>query len=276
MLTRRSWGRVSVLAFLGVFVGTTGSGRGQPQGGEPQVKVSVTNQTGGPVGLFQGETALGVIQNGATGTAALAVGRILTVRDANRKDLAHYSTFAPGDVSIRIGPASAPGTAPAPKSALTDAEIADLVALHNRVRKEVGVGPVTWSPELATFAQAWADELARTGTFKHRPREAGPWQQKYGENIAYLQGEGADAVVVKGAEMWYAEKKDYTPGTPIPADFSTFKAGHYTQMVWRDSTTLGAGKATILTGDLKGARVLVGNYKPPGNMIGQTPYQPKK
>jgi pathogenesis-related protein 1 len=160
-------------------------------------------------------------------------------------------------------------------SALTDQEAKDLVAFHNKVRKEVGVGPVKWSAEIAKFAQAWADELAKNGKFGHRPRDKGPWTQKYGENIAGFQKGG----VLEGAQLWYGEKKDYTPGMAIPKDFAAFKAGHYTQMVWKDTTEIGAGKAIYKMGAAdgsgwprQGASLLVCNYNPPGNFIGKPPY----
>ena len=35
----------------------------------------------------------------------------------------------------------------------------ELIDYHNKVRSEVGVGPVTWSDEAAAVAQKWADYL---------------------------------------------------------------------------------------------------------------------
>jgi pathogenesis-related protein 1 len=150
-------------------------------------------------------------------------------------------------------------------SAVTVQESKDLVAFHNKVRKEVGVGPVKWSNTLAKFAQEWADHLAELGKLEHRPRD-GKFKQRYGENLAI------GVTVLNGAEAWYAEKKDYKAGTPIPQDFASFKPGHYTQMVWRKSVEFGAGKATIKKGMYKGKIVVVGNYNPPGNALGQKPY----
>ena len=275
MWTRQSMDRIVGLWLLGLFMLATVSGSSPPDGDLP-VKVTFTNQFGSPVVLFrvgpQGETSAGVVKAGNKAIVNISIGQNLIIRGGDNKLLGRYASFGPGEVSIVISPPALPGTKPAAGPPLSAMEVADLLRFHNRVRQEVGVGPVKWSPELAAFAQAWADELARTGTFRHRSHEPGPWQQKYGENIAFFQGEGAETVVVKAAEIWYAEKKDYTPGTPIPADFSTLKAGHYTQMVWRETTEIGAAKATIRTGDLKGAMVIVSNYKPPGNMIGKTPY----
>ena len=58
----------------------------------------------------------------------------------------------------------------------------------------------------------------------------------------------------------------------VPEEFGGFKAGHYTQMVWKDTTAIGAGKAIILEGEQKGWLVVVCNYDPPGNIAGVKPY----
>jgi len=133
----------------------------------------------------------------------------------------------------------------------------------------VGVAPVRWSPSSAKFAQAWADEVASTGKLLHRPRQ-GASQQRYGENIAW--GAGSAFSVLTAAEYWYDEIKFYEPGSPIPQDFESFKALHYTQMVWKDTPEIGAGKAVIRTGEKQGWTVVVCNYDPPGNIPGQKPY----
>lgn len=154
-------------------------------------------------------------------------------------------------------------------STLSVAEARQVVELHNAARKEVDVQAVVWSPELAKFAQAWADEVARTGKFEHRPGE-GEWARKYGENIAI--GSGETFTAAEGFDYWLAEKKDYEPGTPIPEDFSEFKAGHYSQIVWRETKRIGLGRAVLQTGELKGMTVIVANYDPPGNVTGEKPF----
>ena len=53
---------------------------------------------------------------------------------------------------------------------------------------------------------------------------------------------------------------------PGGAAFAQFKAGHYTQVVWRSTARVGAGKAKLATGPQAGAWVLVANYDPPGNL----------
>ena len=44
--------------------------------------------------------------------------------------------------------------------------------------------------------------------------------------------------------------------------------GHYTQVVWRDSTEVGCGMAVCANA----SQVWVCNYRPPGNYVGQKPY----
>ncbi len=152
-------------------------------------------------------------------------------------------------------------------SALTAAEAEEVVSYHNKVRKDVGVGPLKWSPFLAKAAQEWADHVAETGTFKHRPAK-GRHASPYGENGAI------ESTVLKGAEEWSAEIQDYKAGTPIPQfhESKHFKSLRYTQMVWRDTTEIGVGKAVIKTGPHKGQLVIFAEYYPHGNRSGEKPY----
>ncbi|MCE9607395.1 MAG: hypothetical protein K8U03_21120 [Planctomycetia bacterium] len=179
-----------------------------------------------------------------------------------------------------VAPAATGAPVVLPPSRLSAAESQTLVAFHDAARKEVGVGPVRWSPEVAAFAQQWADHIAATGKFEHRPydvatSETAPLEpqaakQIYGENLAI--GNSPDYGPADGAQGWYAEKKDYVAGMPIPTDFAEFKAGHYTQLVWSKTTKIGAGKAVVQVGEFKGWTVIVCNYDPPGNYEGRAPF----
>ena len=136
-------------------------------------------------------------------------------------------------------------------SALSPAEVDMLLTIHNTVRTEVGVPALTWSTKLASYAQNWADSLARSGDFIH---SAGP----YGENLA-----GADNVE-QAVNLWLSEKSLYR-GQPITAGHS--ESGHYSQMVWSKTKKVGCGKA--ISGD---EIIWVCSYDPAGNRRGQTPY----
>ncbi len=135
---------------------------------------------------------------------------------------------------------------------------------HNNARKEVGANPLQWSTELAAFAQKWADHLAAEGcTMKHRPK-TGKWAQQYGENIFWAS---TTAFTVKDACLsWYSEKKDFTG--PIFTGKESSVVGHYTQMVWRNTTKVGIGIAKCSGGGI----IIVANYDPPGNYLGENVY----
>jgi hypothetical protein len=157
------------------------------------------------------------------------------------------------------------GLEPATGSAFTAVDAESFVGYHNKLRKGVGVEPLEWSPAIAAYAQKWADRLAAKGDLEHRPAN-GEWARIYGENLAI------DRSIIACAESWHSEVKDYPSLEPIPSDFSTFTAGHYTQMVWRKTQRIGAGVAVVKVGRFKGMILVVCNYDPPGNMIGEKPY----
>ena len=158
-----------------------------------------------------------------------------------------------------------PDTTPAKTMESTDApetgRLAGITAAHNRVRARLDIAPLEWSPELARFAQAWADKLARKDCrLQHRP-PTGADKQRYGENIFSMSGDTptADAVV----DEWAAEVKDYNPKTHRCKGV----CGHYTQVVWRNSLRLGCGMAAC-----GATEVWVCNYDPAGNWDGERPY----
>ncbi len=135
---------------------------------------------------------------------------------------------------------------------------------HNKVRADVGAPALEWSGELAEYAQAWADHLAKEGCkFEHRPR-SGTWTQKHGENIFW--GSGKEYSALHASESWYSEIKDYRYA-PLTAQNSA-KTGHYSQMVWKSTTHVGIGISRCKDGET----LIVANYNPPGNWVGQKPY----
>lgn len=146
---------------------------------------------------------------------------------------------------------------------LTDGEIQKLLAEHNRVRFEAGVGPVTWAPDLAAYAQQWADHLAGNECrIKHRPA-AGKGQGIYGENL--FTGTAGYYDVGDGVRAWESEKQFFKGGVVTLANVQ--QVGHYTQLVWRGTTQVGCGKA-----ECRGRIILVCNYSPPGNVVDEAPY----
>lgn len=135
---------------------------------------------------------------------------------------------------------------------------------HNKIRKDVKVPALEWSPELSAFAQLWANKLADGGCkLEHRPL-SGKWAQLYGENIFFGTAKGVSPL--DASKAWYGEIKDFKSGK-LTLD-NWVKVAHYTQMVWRTTTKIGMAKATCPSG----ATIIVANYSPRGNYMGQKPY----
>ena len=133
---------------------------------------------------------------------------------------------------------------------------------HNKVRADLGIPPVTWSADVAAFAQQWADSLANFNdcNIKHHSNELG-----YGENI--FGGSPAEAFKgINATNAWYGEKEKYTYSRLGEGNW--FETAHYTQMIWKTTTQIGLGMATCPSGGV----VIVGNYSPAGNISGDYPY----
>ncbi|PNH09772.1 Protein PRY1 [Tetrabaena socialis] len=93
------------------------------------------------------------------------------------------------------------------------------LARHNMYRARHQAPPLTWSTPLQKAAQDWADNC----WFEHSPFP-------YGENIG--MGHPSFTVVI---DAWYVPVECCSVGIPG----QTFNAGHFTQLVWLDTTLLG-------------------------------------
>lgn len=124
---------------------------------------------------------------------------------------------------------------------------------HNRYRAQHCATPLTWSLRLAADAQAWADTLKAKGcVFGHSGG-------KHGENLA--AGTTGALPPEEVVRMWYEEVKLYDFGKPTGFSMET---GHFTQVVWTDTTEVGCGMAQC-----KGNDIWVCQYERPGNWEGQ-------
>lgn len=128
---------------------------------------------------------------------------------------------------------------------------------HNAVRAKHCAQPLTWSPKLAAVAQDWADSLNQQGCkFGHKPNN------KFGENLAAGTVGALDGESV--LRMWYDEVKHYR----FPDGGFSMETGHFTQVVWRQTTQVGCAVTTCRTKNLD---IWVCEYDPPGNV--QTMYR---
>jgi pathogenesis-related protein 1 len=137
-------------------------------------------------------------------------------------------------------------------------EVVEFLRIHNEERARLGVPPLRWSALLARYAQKWAEHLASTGLFEHRERDLG----SPGESL--FRGPG-DHTPGHAARRWLEEREVYRGG-PITTENRPV-VGHYTQMIWRDTTEVGYGLARGTKGI-----VIVANYAPYGNRTGLRPY----
>jgi len=147
---------------------------------------------------------------------------------------------------------------------VTQASIADqLLVAHNRYRAEVGVPPLVWSDTLANHAQDWADHLASTGgnTLQH--------SQNTGQGENLWLGTSGYYSHTDMVDSWGSEKQYFTAGIfpEVSSTGSWRDVGHYTQIVWKNTTEVGCGLA-----EAGGNEILVCRYSSPGNYLGQSVY----
>lgn len=129
---------------------------------------------------------------------------------------------------------------------------------HNCARKEVGTPPLNWSPALAAAAQQWSEHLASTVCqMIHTPNNP------YGQNIFSGFGKFYDAF--DASQAWYSERitgpfeNNYIGGSDTTA------VGHYTQLIWKNTTAVGIGESTCPNSRI----IITADYSPPGNYMGQ-------
>jgi glioma pathogenesis-related protein 2 len=127
---------------------------------------------------------------------------------------------------------------------------------HNVYRAKHGSPPLILSAQLNEVAQHYAEQLAHTNQLVHSE------QKQYGENLYTSRASNAtpprpEAVV----DTWYNEIQHYDFNQPgFRPDTS-----HFTQVVWKASHELGIGIAQAADGTW----YVVGNYRPPGNIVEQ-------
>ncbi|MCB1206871.1 MAG: hypothetical protein KDN18_21625 [Verrucomicrobiae bacterium] len=155
-------------------------------------------------------------------------------------------------------------------SKLSAQQAQQMLNYHNQKRAEVGNGNVAWSPQIAKYAQQRADQIAREKRLAHLAQGQNP----YGENLAQggSTGGASGYSVISACEGWYSEKAKMPKNArTMTVELFNRGVGHYTQMVWKGSTHIGAGIASYQQGGFT-MTVVVCCYNPPGNMMGAAIY----
>jgi hypothetical protein len=130
--------------------------------------------------------------------------------------------------------------------------------------------PLVWNTSAATNAQNWAAQC----NFSHNPNLG---TMNLGENI-YAGGSTTTPVTVTGTDAvssWSGEVSNYTYSSNTCATNQV--CGHYTQLVWRNTTSVGCAVQQCTTNSPFAAPFtdwvfVVCDYAPPGNFNNEQPY----
>jgi uncharacterized protein YkwD len=140
-----------------------------------------------------------------------------------------------------------------------------ILDMHNQAREEVSVPPLVWDATLSTYAKWWADSLAKTEPKMFHSPLVHHDGRRVGENIFWTSDKNFHTIL-DAFRAWYIEIENYQY-SPITGAKKPFRTGHYTQIVWRNTTHVGMGVAYTKKG-----MVVVCSYYPAGNVINQHPY----
>ena len=168
-------------------------------------------------------------------------------------------------------------------AAVSDTERDALLAQHNQIRSAAlpsaaNMTCLTWDADLETVAQNWATQC----NFFHNPNRGSAYAAlstntgQVGENIYITTASRASALTgANGATaLWAAELSDYTCASNSCTPGKV--CGHYTQLVWVNTRRVGCAVqlcATVIgLPNFSNAQLVVCDYNPAGNFIGQTPY----
>jgi len=150
---------------------------------------------------------------------------------------------------------------------ISDSDRNAILNLHNSGRSCAKVTALKWDSALETVAQNYANgcNFAHNAARSTQYKSISGKDTYVGENIAM-----GGPVSMYGMEnlfgLWWDEQKDYTCGTPISgSNFGAF--GHYTQIMWDDTTLLGCGVKVC-----NNQNYLVCNYAQGGNYMNELPY----
>lgn len=134
-------------------------------------------------------------------------------------------------------------------------EITQILSKHNYYRSLFNVPQIEYDELLSEYSQHRANMIASEPVNIAEPI--------YGENV-FFTSIGIDDISV-GVDSWMSERYAWIQ------ENNNWNEGlqHFSQCIWHNSSKLGIGKAYLENNE---RIVLVCNYYPAGNIIGQQPY----
>ncbi|MFZ3180588.1 MAG: CAP domain-containing protein, partial [Methylocystis silviterrae] len=210
-------------------------------------------------------------------------------KGAGADDRMFYSSYTPPeDASKNTGAGSGgsqtgTGSSPSGCAGLAGEELA-ICNEHNFFRAKHGVPPLNWSTDLASNAQKWVNGCHTSKNangdefFCHQSKVFGCGSDAsfhYGENLSFGWPSRSGKEAVDG---WYCEINVYDFNNPVVTGGVIFGCdnnpnkvtGHFTQVVWRESTKLGCARNTCDLGGNSGT-LWACEYDPPGNFNASQP-----
>jgi pathogenesis-related protein 1 len=181
--------------------------------------------------------------------------------------------------SALVGPAVSTGVG----AQLVPDEAKLVLEAHNLWRAHHQAGSLAWSPDLARYAQAWAEVLVTRypGRLVHSDDGGGALPEArelgyggWGENLywssAVRWSDGVrearrDLPPSEVVDSWAGEVRWYDFATAACSAPSGEGCGHFTQVVWKETRSVGCGRAF----GADSAQVWVCSYDPPGNWEGE-------
>lgn len=170
-----------------------------------------------------------------------------------------------------------------------------MLSEHNTRRAQHHAPALALDDTLNAEAQAWAQHMSSTGQFQHDANRGSSGESLYFSNLPlpseppmtqemielyrqhYPDFEPptdltGPSLAARAANAWYEEVANYDYGTTL--SINSHPIGHFTQMVWKGSSTLGCGAAWQMTNN--NTRVVVHvvcRYHSAGNVTVMAPGQ---
>jgi pathogenesis-related protein 1 len=248
----------------GGMTGGPGTGGGKGSGGK-------SGSTGGTIGTGGRSPATG----GLTGSGG-KVGATGGKTGSGGKSGGSGGVTGTGGQSPGTGGMTGTDGGATHTNPLSQALIDEFVTAHNQARSGTlnpppspALPPVSWDPILADSAYNYLVKCKSSGTtmVDHNANRSSDYvalggSGYVGENIYAMQG--AAAKPTDAVDLWMSEASSYDYAT------NTGDAGHYTQVVWRDSVHIGC--AIVTCSAMKYSNTILCDYSPGGNMNGKKPY----